>query len=165
MDIVTLGAALNGSKKYTDNSVQALMGGVRYKGEVNYFDNLPTNAEPGDSYTVKYSGATGTDLDGTEYTWGWNQQTQEYVWIDFSKDSYTKTQTNNLLTTKVDKETGKGLSTNDYTTAEKTKLGKAITTDEITIGSDYLMLNGIRVYVSAVEPTGTIPEGSLGVGW
>ena len=38
------------------------------------------------------------------------------------EDYYTKTQTNGLLDDKVDKETGKGLSTNDYTSAEKTKL-------------------------------------------
>jgi hypothetical protein len=164
MDVVTLGAALNGSKKYTDTVAQSLMGGVRYQGEVDYYADLPNNAKVGDAYTVKYSGTSGTDLDGTEYTWGLNHQTQQYGWIDFSKDSYTKTQTNKLLTTKVDKETGKGLSTNDYTTAEKTKLAKAITTDEITIGSDYLILNGIRVYVSAIEPTGTIPDGSVWIG-
>ena len=36
--------------------------------------------------------------------------------------AYTKTETNDLLDYKVDKVSGKGLSTNDYTTAEKTKL-------------------------------------------
>lgn len=41
---------------------------------------------------------------------------------DLSNSYYSKTQTDNLLDTKVDKLTGKGLSTNDYTTAEKTKL-------------------------------------------
>lgn len=35
---------------------------------------------------------------------------------------YTKSKTNELLSNKVDKETGKSLSTNDYTTAEKEKL-------------------------------------------
>lgn len=65
---------------------------------------------------------------------------------------------------KVDKESGKGLSTNDYTTAEKTKLGKAITTDDITVESNYFVLNGVRVYISATEPTGTIPEGSIWIG-
>lgn len=35
---------------------------------------------------------------------------------------YNKTETDNLLSGKVDKVTGKGLSTEDYTTAEKTKL-------------------------------------------
>ena len=97
MDIVTLGAALNGSKEYTDTVAQSLMGGVRYQGEVDYYSDLPNNAEVGDAYTVKYSGTSGTDPDGTEYTWGLNHQTQQYGWIDFSKDSYTKTETNNLL--------------------------------------------------------------------
>ncbi len=41
---------------------------------------------------------------------------------DLSNTYYSKTQTDNLLDTKVDKVTGKGLSTEDYTTAEKTKL-------------------------------------------
>ena len=41
---------------------------------------------------------------------------------DLSNNYYNKTQTDNLLDTKVDKVTGKGLSTEDYTTAEKTKL-------------------------------------------
>lgn len=29
----------------------------------------------------------------------------------------------------------------------------------------YIVVNGIRIYVSATEPTGTIPEGSVGLGW
>lgn len=37
-------------------------------------------------------------------------------------ETYTQSETNNLIGNKVDKETGKGLSTNDYTTSEKTKL-------------------------------------------
>ena len=41
---------------------------------------------------------------------------------DLSNNYYNKTQTDNLLDIKVDKVTGKGLSTEDYTTAEKTKL-------------------------------------------
>lgn len=66
-----------------------------------------------------------------------------------------------VLVDKVDVVPGKGLSTNDYTTAEKTKLGKAITTDEITVESNYFVLNGVRVYVSATMPTGNIPDGSV----
>lgn len=99
MDVVTLGAALNGSKKYTDNSVQALMGGVHYKGEVNYYNNLPNDAQEGDTYTVKYLGTSGSDPDGGEYVWGKNQQ-GELGWRDFSKDCYTKTETNRLLADK-----------------------------------------------------------------
>lgn len=29
----------------------------------------------------------------------------------------------------------------------------------------YIVVNGIRIYVSSTEPTGTIPEGSIGLGW
>ena len=32
-------------------------------------------------------------------------------------------------------------------------------------GSNYITVNGIRVYVSATAPTGNIPDGSVGVGW
>lgn len=96
MDVVTLGAALNGSKKYTDSSVQALMGGVHYRGEVNYYNNLPRDAREGDTYTVKYLGTSGSDPDGSEYVWGKNQS-GELGWRDFSKDCYTKTETNRLL--------------------------------------------------------------------
>ena len=99
MDVVTLGAALNGAKKYTDTSVQALMGGVRYKGEVNYYNNLPNDAKEGDAYTVKYSGTSGSDPDGGEYVWGKDQQ-GDFGWRDFSKDCYTKTETNSLLSGK-----------------------------------------------------------------
>lgn len=33
-----------------------------------------------------------------------------------------------------------------------------------TAGTDYIVVNSIRVYVSATEPTGTIPEGSIWIG-
>ena len=69
---------------------------------------------------------------------------EEYIYINSKweiigttktdlSDYYTKTQVNNLLNNKVDKVNGKGLSTNDYTTAEKTKLSNidTITTSDI----------------------------------
>ena len=40
MDIVTLGAALKGAKAYTDTTIAPLLGGVHYRGSVNYFNNL-----------------------------------------------------------------------------------------------------------------------------
>lgn len=46
---------------------------------------------------------------------------------------YTKTQTNNLLADKVDKEIGKGLSTNDFTAEEKTKLAGLENYDDTSI--------------------------------
>ncbi|MBR2759634.1 MAG: hypothetical protein IKD66_00550 [Solobacterium sp.] len=51
---------------------------------------------------------------------------------DVAADEYTNTQIDTELNKKVDKETGKGLSTEDYTTAEKTKLGALPTANELT---------------------------------
>ena len=63
---------------------------------------------------------------------------------------YTKTQTNNLLDEKVDKELGKGLSTNDYSDAEVARVDaneSAITTlngNSSVVGSvDYKVANGV----------------------
>lgn len=95
MDVVTLGAALSGAKAYTDSVVHGVVSGIVYKGEVNYYADLPNNPTLGDAYTVKYSGTIGTIPDGTEYVWGKNNNIAQ--WIDFSKDSYTKSETDNLL--------------------------------------------------------------------
>lgn len=46
---------------------------------------------------------------------------------------YTKSETDTKLTTKVDKVTGKGLSTNDYTSAEKNKLASLTNYDDTAI--------------------------------
>jgi len=50
---------------------------------------------------------------------------------------YTQTQTDNLLDDKVDKVAGKGLSTEDYTTAEKTKLSGIEAGAEVNVQSDW----------------------------
>ena len=68
---------------------------------------------------------------------------------------YTKSEVDSKLTTKVDKVSGKGLSTNDYTTVEKNKLAglvnyddtaikKQITDIENSIGSINTMLDKIN---------------------
>lgn len=100
MDIVTLGAALSGAKKYTDDVIHGIAGGITYKGEVNYYSDLPYNPTLGDAYTVKYSGTTGTNPDGSEYVWAENGGVAQ--WVDFSKDSYTKAETDALLENKAD---------------------------------------------------------------
>ena len=100
MDIVTLGAALKGAKAYTDATIAPLLGGVHYRGSVNYFSSLPSNPSEGDAYTVKYAGTSGTTPDGTEYVWGLDTDDNTYKWIGFSPDTYTKTETDTLLSSK-----------------------------------------------------------------
>lgn len=55
--------------------------------------------------------------------------------VDLS-NYYTKPETNSLLNTKVDKVTGKGLSTEDYTTIEKTKLAGLENYDDTAVKND-----------------------------
>lgn len=55
--------------------------------------------------------------------------------VDLS-NYYTKPETNTLLNNKVDKVAGKGLSTNDYTTAEKTKLAGLENYDDTDVKDD-----------------------------
>ncbi len=93
----------------------------RFKGSVATYQDLPTTGlTVGDVYNVEDSGKN----------YAWTGSRSEKVgdgWDDIGgvvdlSVYYTKTETDTLLGGKVDKEVGKGLSTNDYTTAEKTKL-------------------------------------------
>ena len=52
-------------------------------------------------------------------------------------DKYTQAQVDNLLNDKVDKVTGKGLSTNDYTTDEKDKLAGIDSGAQVNVQSDW----------------------------
>lgn len=149
MDIVTLGAALKGAKSYTDATIAPLLGGVRYRGSVNYFSSLPSNPAEGDAYTVKYSGTSGTTPDGTEYVWGLDNDDNTYKWIGFSSDTYTKSEVDALLS--------------PIETNISTEQGKTV--GMTAGGSNYITVGGIRVYVSSTAPTGDIPDGSVGVGW
>ena len=97
MDTATYILCKSSAKKYTDQVAQSLMGGVHYRGSVSYYDDLPTNPAEGDSYTVKYAGSTGSVEDGTEYTWGYDTDTSDYAWISFSKNAYSKAETDVLL--------------------------------------------------------------------
>ena len=153
MDVVTLGAALNGSKKYTDQVAQSLMGGVHYRGSVSYYADLPSDPVEGDSYTVKYAGTSGSVADGTEYTWGYDTDSQDYAWISFSKDAYSKAETDGLL---VEKQTQISANTSAINGQQNTTASG---------GNGYALINGIRLYVASSAPTGDIPDGSVGVGW
>lgn len=66
-----------------------------------------------------------------------------------------------------DLEAGGGGTVDAYTKAEADAKfqAKADMTDYVKETSGYITVNGIRIYVSSSEPTGTIPEGSIGLGW
>lgn len=75
--------------------------------------------------------------------------------IDADLLAYFKAKLDLIFANKVDKETGKGLSTNDYTAAEKTKL------DNIAPGAQVNVLEGIQVNGNTVTPTNKIANISV----
>jgi hypothetical protein len=95
--ILAVTMAVKKAKAYTDSKTSGIGGGVNYKGSVNYYSNLPANPEEGDAYTVKYAGSSGAVVDGTEYVWGLNTDTNTMEWIEWSKDCYTKAEADSLL--------------------------------------------------------------------
>lgn len=88
------------------------------KGRVDTVNDLPaTGNKTGDVYMV----GTVESLQKDEYYWTGTAWEFFGRTIDMSA-YYTKSEVDTLLGDKVDKVTGKQLSTEDYTTAEKTKL-------------------------------------------
>ena len=86
------------------------------------------------------------DVPGTEDIY------DEYIYVSNSWEKigstaadlsnyYTKAQTDILLAAKVDKEAGKGLSTNDFTTAEKNKLAGVEAGAEVNVQADWNQSN------------------------
>lgn len=120
-------------KFYTKTEIDDMLSaGMKYE----VVEELPATGEAGTFYLVpKQSAGTGDVYD-------------EYIYVDGSfehigsteidlSNYYTKTQADDLLDDKVDKVSGKGLSTEDYTTAEKTKLGGIEAGAEVNVQSDW----------------------------
>lgn len=120
-------------KFYTKTEIdEMLSAGMKYE----VVEELPATGEAGTIYLVpKQSASTGDVYD-------------EYVYVDGSYEHigstdidlsnyYTKTEADDLLDDKVDKVNGKGLSAEDYTTAEKTKLANIEAGAEVNVQSDW----------------------------
>lgn len=86
ISIETLVLAKNFAKSYTDAVIAAFPKGIHLLGEVDYYSDLPSNPSDGDAYTVKYTGTSGTEPDGTEYAWAVNQTTQTAQWVAVGPD-------------------------------------------------------------------------------
>ena len=71
-------------------------------------------------------------------------------YLDYNGLAYLWEKIKSLVSTKVDKVNGKGLSTNDYTTAEKTKLAG------IATGAQVNVIEGVQVNGTSLTPTNKI---------
>lgn len=98
MDIVTLALAKKSAKQYTDDVVEGLGKGIVYKGAVNYYNDLPNNAEIGDCYSVLYKGTSGSVSSGLEYVWGKVSGQSSASWIQLGADINNFEDSNNKVT-------------------------------------------------------------------
>lgn len=150
---------------YTKTEVDAKVSSVyKYKGSVANEAALPIEGQVvGDVYNLEDTGMNvawtgegwdnlGSVIDLTPYltkedagkTYAAKATTLEGYGIT---DAYTKTAANTELDKKVDKVTGKQLSTNDYTTAEKTKLTGIATGAEVN-KIDVVKVNGTALGIT-----------------
>lgn len=125
---------------YTKSEIDSkLSAAVHYKGAVAIKAELPTNAEIGDMYDVT--------ADGHNYCWNGTEWDDLGGLVDLSS-YYTKDEIDTKLAGKVDVVSGKGLSTNDYTTAEKTKLGGIADGAQVNV-LEGIQLDGVDVAISS----------------
>lgn len=116
--------------------------------------------DKGGTYKYELIGTTQVNLSGyvpTSRTVNGHALTANITLVasDIS-DVYSKTETNNLLNGKVDKVTGKGLSTNDFTTAEKNKLGGIATGAQVNV-IETVKVNGTAQTPSSKAVNITVP--------
>ena len=83
-------------------------------------------------------------------------------------DAYTKTEVDNSLSNKVDKVSGKGLSTEDYTTVEKTKLaGIAANANNYSLPiASSTVLGGVKAGTNiSIDANGVISANDTSIDW
>lgn len=136
---------------YTKAEIDGKLGGaMHYKGQKPTYEELPaTGNQPGDVWDVQ--------ADGANYAWngtGWDKLSGT---VDLSAYATTEWVTQQLAN-KVNVEAGKGLSTNDYTTAEKQKLANIEAEAQVNV-IEQIEVNGVTASIAGKKATVTIPTG------
>lgn len=115
----------------------------KYKGTVSTYADLPTTGQSvGDTYNVETADSSHGIKAGDNVAWNGSAWDVLSGTIDLSNYA-TVSQLNN----KVDKVSGKGLSTNDFTNADKSKL------DGIESGAEVNVIEDIKVDNVSLTPT------------
>ena len=148
-----LATKANASNVYTKAEVDSKVSSVyRVKGSVASYANLPTvDVTIGDVYNVN---DTGANYVATSTTPTWDKLSET---VDLSGYATTAAM-NSALGNKVDKVSGKSLSTNDYTTAEKNKLaGVAANANNYSLpAATSSVLGGVKTSTGITNSSGTI---------
>ena len=148
-----LATKANASNVYTKAEVDSKVSSVyRVKGSVASYSSLPTvDVTIGDVYNVN---DTGANYVATSTTPTWDKLSET---VDLSGYATTAAM-NSALGNKVDKVSGKSLSTNDYTTAEKNKLaGIAASANNYSLpAATSSVLGGVKTSTGITNSSGTI---------
>lgn len=136
---------------YTKTEIDGkLTSAMHYKGSVATYSALPSSGQKvGDMYNV--------EDDGHNYAWNGTSWDKMSGTVDLS-DYATTEAMNAALAGKVDKVSGKQLSTNDYTTAEKNKLSAIAAGAQVNV-IESVIVNGVTASISAKKASVTIPVG------
>lgn len=135
---------LNGNKSWAD---LGLSNPMHIAGRVDTYQDLPASANEGDVYLVGLVAATEKE----EYVYvsgGWEYLGSNTIEVDSAMSTTSENPVQNKVITAA-------------VNANTEKLAGIAETDDNYIE----MGNGVRLYISDTEPTGTIPEGSIGIGW
>ena len=134
-------------KSYVESQVAGLSGAMHYRGSVAA---NPTVTAP--TATPAYTTGDVVTFNHSEYVFDGTNWRELGTEGDYAvKGSISKTDlTSNLQTeisNKVDKESGKGLSTNDYTNAEKTKLAGIAAQAQVNVIEE-VQVNGTALAIT-----------------
>lgn len=135
---------LDGNKSWAD---LGLSNPMHIAGRVDTYQDLPATANEGDVYLVGLVAETEKE----EYVYvsgGWEYLGTNAVEVDSAMSTTSENPVQNKVITAA-------------VNANTEKLTGIAETDDNYIE----MGNGVRLYISDTEPTGTIPEGSIGIGW
>lgn len=127
---------------------------VGTKAELNSYDTSTL----GDNDIIKVL-QDESENDATTY-YRWSTSTNSFTLIGEEGPYYTKSQANALLDNKVDKVTGKGLSTNDFTDADVTKLASIEAGAEANVQSNWAETDTSSDAYIQNKPTNLVQDAS-----
>lgn len=81
-DLFSYLLAVRHSTKEVDEKFKSFKNGLTFKGRVDYYKDLPTDAESGDEYIVRYTGESGEEADGRRFAFGDDSGTNTWIPID-----------------------------------------------------------------------------------
>lgn len=147
------GIAAGANKTTVDAALSATSANpVQNKAVQAAIDALPTEEEVNQAISNAIDGL----INGAPATYDTLKEIADY--LETHEDEYTA-----LVSTvggKVDKVSGKGLSTNDYTTAEKTKLSGVATGAQVNV-IESIKVNGVAQTVTSKAVDIDVPTGAL----